>query len=81
VSGFGDETGLNPNGLSGQEPSPSAPYLRAIHPGGHSAHPSGKLNLQELLLVSLFRIGVEIWRSENEVLRLSELISENTEIN
>jgi hypothetical protein len=39
------------------------------------------LNLQELLLVSLFRIGVEIWRSESEVLRLSELISENTEIN
>jgi len=42
---------------------------------------SGKLNLQELLLVGLFRIGVEVWRSENEVLRLSELISENTEIN
>src|SRR5271165_6599344 len=41
---------------------------------------SGKLNLQELLIVGLFRIGVEVWRSETEVLRLSELISEKTGI-
>jgi len=41
---------------------------------------SGKLNLRELLIVGLFRIGVEVWRSEAEVLRLSELISEKTGI-
>jgi SIR2-like domain len=55
--------------------------INVIDPGVIQLIRAGKLNLQELLLVGLFRIGVEIWRSENEVLRLSELISENTEIN
>jgi hypothetical protein len=32
VSGFGVETGLNPDGLFGREPSKTAPYLRAIQP-------------------------------------------------
>lgn len=54
--------------------------INVIDPGVIQLIRAGKLNLQELLLVGLFRIGVEVWRSESEVLRLSELISENTEI-
>jgi hypothetical protein len=54
--------------------------INVIDPGVIQLIRSGKLNLQELLLVDLFRIGVEVWRSETEVLRLSELISEDTDI-
>ena len=54
--------------------------INVIDPGVIQLIRAGKLNLQELLLVGLFRIGVEIWRSEDEVLRFSELVSENTEI-